>query len=63
MPEFALTPIDLLRILCGLWFLPHLVGKIRNFEKATKTFEAAGLKLSRTVPTSTVLSVVEAVAA
>lgn len=44
MPEFTLTPIDLLRILCGLWFLPHLVGKIRNFEKATKTFEAAGLK-------------------
>lgn len=44
MPEMTLMPIDLLRILCGIWFIPHLVGKIRNFEKATKTFEAAGLK-------------------
>ena len=44
MPEFTLTSIDLLRILCGIWFIPHLIGKVRNFEKATKTFEAAGLK-------------------
>ncbi|MCF6098613.1 DoxX family protein [Mesorhizobium muleiense] len=44
MPEFMLTPIDLLRILCGIWFIPHFIGKLRNFEKATKTFEAAGLK-------------------
>lgn len=43
MPEIAPTA-DLLRILCGIWFVPHLIGKIRNFDKATGTFEAAGLK-------------------
>ncbi len=47
MPEFALSSLDLLRILCGIWFIPHIVGKIRNFEKATGTFEAAGLKPGR----------------
>ncbi|MFD2055782.1 DoxX family protein [Mesorhizobium calcicola] len=47
MPEFALSTNDLLRILCGIWFVPHLIGKIRNFEKATATFEAAGLKPGR----------------
>lgn len=44
MPEFASSTADLLRVLCGIWFVPHLIGKIRNFEKATGTFEAAGLK-------------------
>lgn len=44
MPEMTIVPIDLLRILCGVWFLPHLIGKIGNFDKATQTFEKAGLK-------------------
>ena len=42
----APTPV-LLRILCGAWFVPHLAGKLRNFDKATKTFESAGLKPGR----------------
>ncbi|MDG4854490.1 MULTISPECIES: DoxX family membrane protein [unclassified Mesorhizobium] len=41
---FELQPQDCLRILCGVWFLPHLIGKVRNFEKAPVTFEKAGLK-------------------
>ena len=41
---FELQPQDYLRILCGVWFLPHLMGKIRNFEKAPGTFEKAGLR-------------------
>ncbi|TIR53477.1 MAG: DoxX family protein, partial [Mesorhizobium sp.] len=41
---FELQPQDCLRILCGVWFLPHLIGKVRNFDKAPVTFEKAGLK-------------------
>jgi putative oxidoreductase len=32
------------RILCGLWFLPHLAGKAMHYTKAAGTFEAAGFK-------------------
>ena len=44
MTIIGLSALELLRILCGIWFLPHLVGKILNFNKATGTFETAGLK-------------------
>jgi putative oxidoreductase len=44
MPDFGMSPLDMLRILCGIWFLPHIYGKIKNFEKATETFVATGLK-------------------
>lgn len=40
--DFAL--IDWLRILCGVWFIPHLIGKALHYQKAGGTFEAAGLK-------------------
>ncbi|APO79544.1 DoxX family protein (plasmid) [Rhizobium etli 8C-3] len=36
--------IDWLRILCGVWFIPHLIGKGLHYKKAGGTFEAAGLK-------------------
>ena len=36
--------VDWLRILCGVWFIPHLVGKGLHREKAGETFEAAGFK-------------------
>jgi putative oxidoreductase len=44
MTILGLSALELLRILCGIWFLPHLIGKVRNFEKASGTFERAGLK-------------------
>lgn len=37
-------PQVILRILCGAWFLPHLVGKIRHADLAYLTFEKAGFK-------------------
>ncbi|WP_201840466.1 DoxX family protein [Microvirga zambiensis] len=37
-------PVGLLRILCGVWFVPHLVGKLLNYEKAAGTFSAAGFR-------------------
>src|SRR5687768_10269076 len=36
--------IDWLRILCGAWFIPHLIGKGLHYEKAGGTFEAAGFR-------------------
>jgi len=54
-PHQAKTP-DLL-------LMASLVGRERTEPEFAVLFEAAGLKLSRIVPTSTVLSVVEAVAA
>lgn len=36
--------VDWLRILCGAWLIPHLIGKGLHYEKAGGTFEAAGFK-------------------
>lgn len=40
----SLHGMDALRILCGIWFLPHIVGKTMNYTKAAGTFEAAGFR-------------------
>ncbi|PDV87535.1 DoxX protein [Rhizobium sp. H4] len=36
--------VDWLRILCGAWLVPHLIGKGLHYEKARGTFEAAGFR-------------------
>lgn len=36
--------VDWLRVVCGLWFLPHLIGKGLHYEKASQTFAAAGFR-------------------
>lgn len=38
------TVVEILRILCGVWFLPHTIGKAMHYTKAAGTFEAAGLR-------------------
>jgi len=39
------NPLDWLRILCGVWFVPHLIGKLQNFElAAANTFTKAGFQ-------------------
>ena len=40
----ALDPQDLLRILCGAWFLPHAALKLKNAKLAQQTFANVGLK-------------------
>ena len=48
MPDFS--PADamtLLRVLCGLWFIPHIVGKLRNIGPASGTFDKAGFRPPR----------------
>ncbi|WP_176595370.1 DoxX family protein [Sphingobium sp. 15-1] len=37
-------PQQILRILCGIWFLPHLIGKVMHADLAYLTFEKAGFK-------------------
>lgn len=37
-------PQDLLRILCGIWFIPHAVLKVKNAPLAQETFANVGLK-------------------
>lgn len=37
-------PLSVLRVVCGIWFLPHCIGKIRNVGPASQTFEKAGLR-------------------
>lgn len=43
-PLMALT---VLRVLCGLWFVPHCIGKLRNVGPASQTFAKAGFKPPR----------------
>ena len=45
--EMHLDALTALRILCGIWFLPHIVGKLRNMERAAPTFEKVGLRPGR----------------
>jgi putative oxidoreductase len=40
-------PLTVLRVLCGLWFVPHALGKARNVARACQTFEKAGLRPPR----------------
>lgn len=36
-------PLVILRILCGVWFIPHCVGKMRNIDAAAmNTYKKAG---------------------
>lgn len=44
MTRLAADPLVMLRILCGLWFLPHCLGKMRNVDAAAmNSFKKAGL--------------------
>ena len=47
MELLSLDPQSTLRILCGVWFLPHCIGKARNVDGAALTFQKAGLPAPR----------------
>src|SRR5262249_43676705 len=40
-------PSVILRVLCGIWFAPHALGKALNVERASQTFAKAGLRPAR----------------
>lgn len=48
-------PLAVLRVLCGVWFLPHCIGKIRNLGPASQTFAKAGLRPARAFVVLTIL--------
>ena len=45
--EMNLDALTVLRIVCGIWFLPHIIGKLRNMDRAAPTFEKVGLRPGR----------------
>jgi putative oxidoreductase len=50
------SPLDWLRVLCGLWFIPHILGKLQNFEAAAaNTFTKAGFRPPRFFVATTIV--------
>ena len=43
MESTSFDPLAVLRVMCGLWFIPHCIGKLRNLGPASQTFAKAGL--------------------
>lgn len=43
MDSTSFDPLAVLRVMCGLWFIPHCIGKLRNIGPASQTFAKAGL--------------------
>jgi len=43
----SIPPLSILRVLCGIWFLPHCIGKASNIEASSATFYKAGMRPAR----------------
>lgn len=39
-----IDPFDILRIACGLWFIPHIIGKFINRQFALDFFDKTGFR-------------------
>ena len=60
-PDLIVDARTAVRIICGLFFLPHTAAKLRNIERASQFFDKAGLRPARCfVVLTTVLEVVAA---
>ena len=60
-PDLIVDARTAARIVCGLFFLPHTIAKLRNIERASQFFDKAGLVPPRFfVVLTTVLEVVAA---
>jgi putative oxidoreductase len=60
-PDLIVDARTAVRIVCGLFFLPHTFAKLRNIERASQFFDKAGLRPPRFfVVLTTVLEVVAA---
>lgn len=59
MEPLTLPPVDpllVLRILCGVWFVPHCIGKIRNVDAAAlNSFAKAGFPRPHLIVIVTIL--------
>ena len=47
MAIFGFEPMEIIRMLCGIWFLPHSIGKLSDIDRASLTFEKAGFRPGR----------------
>lgn len=47
MELISTDPLTILRIMSGVWFVPHCIGKLRNIGPASQTFDKAGLRPPR----------------
>lgn len=47
MIDADLSPMSIVRILCGIWFIPHIIAKLRDVGFAAQNFEKAGFKPAR----------------
>lgn len=56
MEFFSIDPLIVLRVICGVWFVPHCIGKMRNIERASETFAKAGLKPGRAFVVITIIA-------
>lgn len=54
--ELVLDPMAVLRMLCGLWFIPHCIGKMRNVGPASATFAKAGFHPAGTFVVLTIIA-------
>ena len=60
-PDLMVDARTAVRVVCGLFFLPHTIAKLRNIEHASQFFDKAGLVPPRLfVVLTTVLEVVAA---
>lgn len=50
-----IQPLDVLRVLCGIWFVPHCIGKLRHVGPASQTFAKAGIGAPRAAVILTII--------
>ena len=43
----SIAPLAALRILCGIWFVPHCIGKICHIGPASQAFDQVGFRPGR----------------
>jgi putative oxidoreductase len=46
-PDLAVDARTTVRVVCGLFFLPHTIAKLRNIDRASVLFDKVGLRPAR----------------
>jgi putative oxidoreductase len=46
-PDLAVDARTTVRVVCGLFFLPHTIAKLRNIDRASVLFDKVGLRPPR----------------
>ena len=47
IPEFPIDGRSAVRMLCGLFLLPHTIAKLRNIDRASQLFHRVGFRPAR----------------